>query len=92
MGVLWGCFGFLGGAGAPASPFLAPPMYIGRYRARIEGGWHPPGEKNDKKHPLCKTTIRPKHPLGLLILCRLLRKNDHAHYMLKCSTFDHLRN
>ncbi len=26
MGVLWGCFGFLGGAGAPANPSLAPPM------------------------------------------------------------------
>ncbi len=29
---LWGCYGgalvFLGGAGAPASPSLAPPMYI----------------------------------------------------------------
>ncbi len=29
---LWGCYGgalvFLGGAGAPASPSLAPPMYV----------------------------------------------------------------
>ncbi len=46
MGVLWF---FLGGAGAPASPSLAPPMYIGLYRARIEGGWHPPGEKKGQK-------------------------------------------
>ncbi len=30
---LWGCYGgalvFLGGAGAPASPSLAPPMFAG---------------------------------------------------------------
>ncbi len=28
MGVLWGALVFLGGAGAPASPSLAPPMLI----------------------------------------------------------------
>ncbi len=32
---LWGCYGgalvFLGGAGAPASPSLAPPMVLGDF-------------------------------------------------------------
>ncbi len=40
---LWGCYGgalvFLGGAGAPASPSLAPPMMMYKSYIIVNKGW-----------------------------------------------------
>ncbi len=42
MGVLWGALVFLGGAGAPASPSLAPPMNEETVSPFSNGRLHPP--------------------------------------------------
>ncbi len=90
---LWGCYGgalvFLGGAGAPASPSLAPPMPKGIL------GWASGAKSSERRSPLQRkydrsapAPLRSCSDRGWTPLCAIQRARLWMHYIYSASKCD----